>query len=121
MCNIEVFTGPERHRLWSSQQKLEILAEAAAPGVTIAEVARRNDVLPQQIYTWHYKARTEGKFSEPGCPSPFIELSVDDSPITRPAEVPASDLMIGLAKGRSLRVSLSIDPERLRRLIRSIE
>ena len=34
---------------------------------------------------------------------------------------PLPDLMIGLGKGRSLQVSSGIDPDRLRRLIRSIE
>ena len=38
---ITVFSGPERRRRWSDEERLEILNEAFAPGACVAEVARR--------------------------------------------------------------------------------
>lgn len=41
MGQITVFSGPERRRRWSDEERLEILKEAFAPGACVAEVARR--------------------------------------------------------------------------------
>jgi transposase len=52
MARMEIVTGRERRRRWSEDSKLEILQEAATSGPSVAEVARRHDVVPQQIYIW---------------------------------------------------------------------
>ena len=110
-----------RRRRWSARQKAAILAEADAPGMTAAEVAGRHDISVHQIYKWRRKARVEGEFPEPGCPSPFIELVSSALPQGAVADAPLPDIMICLGKGRRLQVSSGIDPDRLRRLIQSIE
>lgn len=59
---MEILTGVERRRDWSDEEKLSILQEAAEPDARIADVARRHDIRPQQIYTWRRKfaaARSE--------------------------------------------------------------
>jgi hypothetical protein len=40
---IEVLTSVERRRRWSREEKARIVAASFAPGVTVLEVARRND------------------------------------------------------------------------------
>jgi transposase len=52
MARVEVFTGPERRRRWSDEQKRAIVAASLAPGAVVSEVARRADVGPGQIYRW---------------------------------------------------------------------
>ena len=52
MGRVEVLTGRERRRRWTREEKLAILKEAATSGLRVAEVARRHDVVPQQIYQW---------------------------------------------------------------------
>lgn len=47
--------GRERRRFWSDDQKLAILEDVEISGLTVTDVARRHDVLPQQIYTWRRK------------------------------------------------------------------
>ena len=89
--------------------------------MTAAEVAGRHDISVHQIYKWRRKARVEDEFPEPGCPSAFTELVASGKRHGIVADSPLPDIMIGLAKGRSLRVSSGIDPDRLRRHIRSIE
>jgi transposase-like protein len=41
MRQITVMSGPERRRRWSDEERLEILAEAFAPGACVADVARQ--------------------------------------------------------------------------------
>ena len=50
MSRVEVLSGPERRRRWSTEQKRSIVAEAFAPGASVREVARLRDVVPGQIY-----------------------------------------------------------------------
>ncbi|MCJ8508662.1 transposase [Rhizobium lemnae] len=56
---MEILTGVERRRDWSDDEKLSILQEAAEPDARIADVARRHDIKPQQIYTWRRKFAAE--------------------------------------------------------------
>ena len=52
MARVEVITGVERRRRWSVDEKRAIVAESFAPGAVVAEVARRADISPGQIYRW---------------------------------------------------------------------
>ena len=49
MARMEIVTGRERHRKWSDGKKLAILEEATTIGLNAADVARRHDVVPQQL------------------------------------------------------------------------
>lgn len=55
MGQITVFSGPERRRRWSDEQRLQILAEAFAPGACPTDVARRHEISRGQLYTWRSK------------------------------------------------------------------
>lgn len=55
----EILVGPERRRRWSAEEKARIVAEASAPGATVAEVARRHDVSRNLIYSWRRAASRE--------------------------------------------------------------
>ncbi|NTG09363.1 transposase [Agrobacterium rhizogenes] len=50
MAKVEILTGGERQRRWSTELKLSILQEAFSADGSVSDVARRHDVLPQQIY-----------------------------------------------------------------------
>jgi transposase len=41
-----------RRRRWSREAKGRIVAQAIAPGAMISEVARRHDLVPQQLSNW---------------------------------------------------------------------
>jgi transposase-like protein len=43
---VEVITGVERRRDWSTQNKLEIVAESLVDGVVVSDVARRHGISP---------------------------------------------------------------------------
>jgi transposase len=44
MGQITVFSGPERRRRWTDEERLSILTEAFSSGACVADVARRRDV-----------------------------------------------------------------------------
>src|SRR5438067_6915107 len=48
----EILTGPERRRRWSTEQKARMVAEAKAPGMRVAAVARRHGISRSLLYTW---------------------------------------------------------------------
>jgi transposase len=52
MSQITVISGPERRRIWTDEQKRQLVAAIAAPGANVAEIARRADLRPNQIYRW---------------------------------------------------------------------
>jgi transposase-like protein len=66
-----VITGVERRRRWSVEEKLRVVAESHAPGRSVAMVARRHGINPNQLYTWRRLA-AEGAFgAAPGPPEPW--------------------------------------------------
>jgi transposase len=56
---LEVITGAGGRRRWSADEKARILEEAMAPGAVVSEVARRNGMSPQHLFTWRRQARRE--------------------------------------------------------------
>jgi transposase len=56
---LEVINGALGRRRWSPEAKARIVAESLAPGVVVSEVARRHDLLPQQLFAWRRQARQE--------------------------------------------------------------
>jgi transposase len=137
MAKMEIWTGRERRRRWSDEQKLQILEEVASSGVSVSAIARRHDVVPQQIYTWRRqllgKARTEAGeqegppvflpvsvVAEPGGPAGDRQASNGKKPKTAAAR--AGRVEITLAKGaRILKVAADLDPALLQALIRAVE
>ncbi len=52
MGQVSVITGVQRRRVWSDEQRLELVSAAFSPGARVAEVARRADVCTSQLYRW---------------------------------------------------------------------
>lgn len=131
MGRMEILTGVERRRDWSDDDKLSILEEAAVRGARIVDVARRHDILPQQIYTWRRKFAARR-----------VSPSVSFLPVALIASAPVSEaerpnladkagaakrsarptrIEIGCKGGRVLKVEADIAPDVLKALIRSVE
>jgi transposase len=56
----EILTGPGRRRRWSAEEKARIVAETLEAGVRVADVARRWQLCPQQVFGWRREARHDG-------------------------------------------------------------
>ena len=130
MGRMEILTGVERRRDWSDDEKLSILQEASDPDARIADVARRHDIKPQQIYTWRRKFAAE--HAEPVVsflPVALIGTGTSDEaeqpvPTDKPSAKRAARPMrieIGCKGGRVLKVEANIAPDVLKALIRSVE
>lgn len=103
MGQITVFSGPERRRRWSEEERVQILTEAFSPGACVAEVARRHDVSTALIYTW--RSRVRQSVVEPG----FAEAVVvagdgAEPPIISPA------IVVELARGSRVNIFASAPP-----------
>ena len=49
---LEVFTGAGRRRMWSDEDKAQIVNEIVASGESLSAVARRHGLSPQQLFGW---------------------------------------------------------------------
>ena len=127
MGRMEILTGVERRRDWSDDEKLSMLQEASDPDARIADVARRHDIKPQQIYTWRRKFAAEPVVFF--LPVALIATGTSDeaeqpAPTDKPAAKRAARPMrieIGCKGGRTLKVEANIAPDVLKALIRSAE
>lgn len=114
MGQVMLFSGPERRRRWSEEERLRILSEAFAPGACVAEVCRRHDISSALIYTWRRKLR-EAEAARDGdvpeaLPAPvFAEAVLDEDAVAvSAAERPA--MIIDLPRGKRLSIYPSASP-----------
>ena len=120
----EILVGPVTQRRWSDAEKIVIVVEAAEPGVTVTEVARRHGITRQQIYQWRTDMRQGRLVDENGGPFLAVEfVGCTDGPASPPPEGPRCEVLIAvtLRKGRVLRAPASIPPGILTSLIRAAE
>lgn len=111
MGQITVFSGPERRRRWSEEERLEILKEAFAPGACVAEVARRRDVSTALVYTWRRKLRdahSEPEADDLAAPGFAAAVMIEDVDVARSGQQPA--IVIDLARGKRISIFASASP-----------
>ena len=135
---VEVITGRERRRRWSTEQKLRIVAEAEEPGARVCDVAARHGACESPVFTWRRQAR-EGVLVAPEAPV-FVPVRVLDGPAPtaspRPAPCPAPTsaptsapapartdaglIEIELGDGRRVRVGSDVNLGALRRVLAAL-
>jgi transposase len=88
---IEIITGRERRRRWSTEEKLRIVAEAEEPGARMTDVAARNEVYPSLLFNWRRQVR-EGKLGADNA-ARFVPVRLIEPPHDTPLPVrrPVSD------------------------------
>ncbi len=123
---MEILTGVERRRRWSSEEKLQILREASAPGSSVGAVARRHDISRSQIYQWRRAFRSGRLRSESLAVVDFLPVEVcsdpeDEAPSVD--ETPSADIMISIEfrHGRTLRLPTTLPCHEIRRLVAAVE
>lgn len=120
---VEVLNGSERRRRWSLDEKMRIVAEAAAPGSSVSEVARRHDISRQNIYQWRCELKQQAV--QPTGKAVFlpVEVTQDESGLGAGCDrdVPGHSVEIGLRNGRTLRFAADLPDRVLMRLIRVAE
>jgi transposase len=113
-------------RLWTDEEKRSICLQTAAPGVSVAQVARRYSVNANLIFKWlrDPKYRPEALAEAPGSRFLPVEIVAEaKAPLAVPMAVAgaaANHIEIELAGGHRMRISGTYDPEALARLIRGL-
>lgn len=91
-ARIEVFTGTRRRRPWSDEEKARIVAESyGGDGITVCDVARRNDICPSQLFTWRRRLRQPVESTETPMfvPAVIVEAATPAHAVPLPAPVSA--------------------------------
>jgi len=109
---IEIITGKERRRWWSTEAKLRIVAESREPGACVRAVAARHDVYPSLVFNWWRQVR-EGRLALRHSPG-FVAVRLsgpsdqdDDQPrsVASSEETSAGGIKISLPDGTHLHIS----------------
>ena len=119
----EVLPGVSKRRSWSTEEKLRILAQAAAPGSSVKLACQAHGVSSGQFYTWRKQFRS-------GELTGFVPVSVVAEPPSIPAPVltkeepaptPAPGLVeVELPSGVRLRISGEVETVALRRILSAL-
>ena len=126
---LEVINGALGRRRWSPEAKARIVAESLAPGVAVSEVARRHDLLPQQVFAWRRQAK-QGRLALPAEALSFVPViaaaampSPSDGAEATPSasSVAPTEVMIEVAlAGAIVRVPPAVDVELLAKVLRAV-
>jgi len=114
-----------RRRIWSTEEKLRILAQSAAPGSSPALTCRMHGISSGQFYTWRKQFRS-------GELTGFVPVSAVPEPPSLPAPAPAAPppvpaaapvaglVEVELPSGVKLRVTGDVDAGTLRRILSAL-
>jgi transposase len=131
---VEVITRGERRRIWTPEQKRDIVMEGLEPGGSPIAVARRHGIGSGLLYTWR-RQMVEGQLKAllPVPPSfvpvaalPDGEGAAAEPPIPQAAAsavLPADALTlieIVLPNGVTVRVGAAVDQAALRRVLAAL-
>jgi hypothetical protein len=139
---VEIITGRERRRRWSTEDKLRFVAEMAEPGTRVRAVAARHGVCESLLFTWRRQVR-DGVLTAPEMPvfmpvrmfgtalgTPGLGtpgLSRPEPPSAAappaahaPARPQAGLIEIELGDGRQVRVGADVNQAALRRVLAAL-
>ena len=71
---VEIITSVQRRRRWTAAEKVRLVEETFAPGMTVSLVARQNGVNPNQLFTWRRLA-AQGALTAAGAEEEVVPAS----------------------------------------------
>ena len=110
---VEIFTGPERRRRWSEDEKLQLVEEACRPGHSVSQVARQRGINPSQPFTWRRQARAKGLVSDARS-EPSVAPALTFTPVkvaAEPTAPKAREAVRAARRGSILRGTATIEIE----------
>jgi len=103
--------APQRvRRNWSEAFKAQLIAETLAPGANVSAIARREGILPSQLFGWRRHALRKGTVTALDAGGPhFVEVETT-------AAVAVEIVMDGVV----VRAGAEVTEDHLRRVIRAV-
>ena len=128
---VEIVTRGEGRRSYSPEEKARLLAETAAPGARVCEVARRHGICASLLHRWRRQAEGRPVRKLPrraARPTSFVPLLLEAGhPASPPASEPSASgtadpaIEVVLRNGRVLRVGTGADAAAVARLAAALE
>lgn len=115
--------GVRQRRSYSLEDKRRIVAESYEPGTSVSQVARRNDINANLLFTWRRQLHKPLRTQAPAAliPVELLRVKESDAPPARASgdsAPPATGMMeIVLVDGVRLRVDSQVDGAALRRVL----
>jgi transposase len=134
---VEVITRGERRRIWTPEQKRDIVMESLEPGGSSIAVARRHGIGSGLLYTWR-RQMMEGQLkARLPMPPSFVPVSAVPDGVDAAVEAPmppmqqaaprtalsvdtSARIEIVLPDGVTVRVGAAVDEAALRRVLAAL-
>lgn len=107
---MDVIPAGRVRRSWTPEAKARIIAESMVLHANVAEIARRNDMLPQHLYAWRREARER---MEASGDTAFVPAVVDQP--TR-SDGGCTEILIELC-GMTIRVPDGVSADHIERVL----
>jgi transposase len=131
---VEIITGRERRRRWSTQDKLRLVAETHEPGTAIRAVAARHGVCESLLFAWRRQVREGVLTAAPEMPVFMPVHMIDAMPMATTAPslpmprcasaaqpaAPSGLIEIELGNGQHVRVGSDVNLAALRRVLAAL-
>ena len=129
MTTATILVGRERRRRWAASEKRRIVEESFAPGASVAEVARRHELHPNQLHGWRKEARSGSLSTAPypqACFAPVEIVTAYGVALPPPAEKPGAAVTsllieVVLRNGRVVRLPEHIGARHAARLVDALD
>ena len=116
--------GKQKKRRWPDEEKRSICFQTTAPGVSVAQVARRYAMNANLIFKWlkdeRYAPDADVVPEEPDPVFLPVEVEVATSPVLALATAPAGRIEIELSSGHRVSVEGGFDADMLARLLKGL-
>ncbi len=106
----------QSRRSWSVEFKRRVVAEASAPGVSVASVARRYDLNANQVFNWRRRYGVAGGF----LPVAVVGSGPSGLGDVRSAGIADGEIEISLSGGHRVRLRGGFDGDSVARLLRGL-
>ena len=114
---MDVIPAGRGRRRWTDEAKARIIASSFEPGANIAQVARANDLVPQQLDAWRHEHIRGRKLA--GEPLGFAAVMVEE-PASAESMAETTHEIVIRTGGLAIHVSPQVSTEHVARVLAAV-